>query len=154
MIASRSRVCASMRSISASTYAISFGEAGESVTLRCCAHTAAPLNMAVGIRPPTEPSGLKLPVCGSRIPPTPRPQTRLRAYMRGNPEPPLRFGVLCLTSSGSIVNERQAWSRLKDAIHQFMIIKLKYSLTRAATQTNGSAALLLRMVLRISRYCR
>ena len=49
--------------------------------------------------------------------------------MRGNPEPPLRFGVLCLTSSGSIVNERQAWSRLKNAIHQFTIIKLKYSLT-------------------------
>jgi hypothetical protein len=32
--------------------------------------------------------------------------------------------------------ERQAWSRLEKAIHQFMIIKLKSSLTRAATQTN------------------
>jgi putative tryptophan/tyrosine transport system substrate-binding protein len=36
-----SRVSASMRSISASTSAISFRAAGESVTLGCCAHTAA-----------------------------------------------------------------------------------------------------------------
>jgi hypothetical protein len=32
--------------------------------------------------------------------------------------------------------ERQAWSRLENAIHEFMIIKLKSSSTRAATQTN------------------